>query len=378
MKYMISVFRFTALMMILLSMSCQIQMGGDNDKHHEGEDGGRKKEERIPVEVTSLQRGRIESILKSTTHLEAEEAVKVLARTSNQVKELLVEEGSEVEKGQVILVIEDDNQQVNLSKARNDVKKAEIEFNRQENLFNKKLISDQDFSEIKYSLLQKKLVLEDAQRELEFTKVRASISGTVTGRFVMLGDQISMGQHLFDIIDFNSLVARIYLPETNLINLEIDQPARIRTTALGDRIFKGRVKRIAPVVDSKTGTVKVTIAVGNQKGLKPGMYVDVELVLAVHDNALLIPKRALSYDADQIFVFHLKEDRTVERVLVEPVLTDRYCVEVQGGFEEGESIVVAGHAGLKNGSKVSLPGDPEEEPEAEDKGGKTNSGKNDD
>jgi RND family efflux transporter MFP subunit len=365
--------------MVLFSMlSCQIQIGERKDGERGGKDAGTKKEERIPVEVTSLQRGRIESILKSTTHLEAEEAVRVLARTSNQVKELLVEEGSEVEKGQVILVIEDDNQQVNLSKAQNDVKKADIEFNRQENLYNKNLISDQDFSEIKYSLLQKKLVLEDAQRELEFTRVRAPISGTVTGRFIMLGDQISLGQHLFDIIDFNSLVARIYLPETNLINLELDQPARIQTTALGDRIFKGYVKRIAPVVDSKTGTVKVTIAVGNQKGLKPGMYVDVELVLAVHDHALLIPKRALSYDADQIFVFRLKEDRTVERILVEPVLTDRYSVEVQEGFEEGESIVVAGHTGLKNGSKVSLPGDPEEEPEAEEKGEKTTSEKNDD
>ncbi|PIE02564.1 MAG: hypothetical protein CSA81_06160 [Acidobacteria bacterium] len=326
----------------------------------------KKKTDKIPVEVTELQRGSIESVLKATTHLEAEEEVKVIARTSNMVKELLVEEGDRVQKDQPLLLIEDSQQKRNIRKAENDVVKMQMQFDRQQNLFKKNLISEKDFNEVKYSLMQKELALEDAKRELEFTVVKAPIGGTVTGRYIKTGDQVSAGQHLFDIIDFESLVARIYVPETNLVHLKEGQQARILTTALGERLFKGSIKRIAPVVDNKTGTVKVTVAVGSQQGLKPGMYVNLELILDKHLNALLIPKRALTYDADQIFVFKLKEDRKVERVLVVPVLSDNDNIEPSEGFHDGDTIVIAGQSGLKDGAIVRLPGDPQAKNEGQD------------
>ena len=74
-------------------------------------------------------------------------------------------------------------------------------------------------------------------------------------------------------------------------------------------------------MDPSTGTVKVTVATPRQEGLRPGMYVEVELVTAVHGEALLVPKRALVYDNDQVFVFRLKgEERRVERLRVNPLL----------------------------------------------------------
>ncbi|PIE90749.1 MAG: hypothetical protein CR997_04860 [Acidobacteria bacterium] len=343
---------------LTLILACHPKPDKENEK--------KKKTDKIPVEVTELQRGSIESVLKATTHLEAEEEVKVIARTSNMVKELLVEEGDRVQKDQPLLLIEDSQQKRNIRKAENDVVKMQMQFDRQQNLFKKNLISEKDFNEVKYSLMQKELALEDAKRELEFTVVKAPIGGTVTGRYIKTGDQVSAGQHLFDIIDFESLVARIYVPETNLVHLKEGQQARILTTALGERLFKGSIKRIAPVVDNKTGTVKVTVAVGSQQGLKPGMYVNLELILDKHLNALLIPKRALTYDADQIFVFKLKEDRKVERVLVVPVLSDNDNIEPSEGFHDGDTIVIAGQSGLKDGAIVRLPDDPQAKNEGQD------------
>lgn len=362
----------TVFVCLFMLTACEMKIGGDKKDEDTNKEKKEKKVEKIPVEISALETGAIESILKSTTHLEAEEEVTILARTSNQVKEILVEEGDTVERDQVILIIEDGSQQVNLAKASSQVKKAKMDFERQENLFKQHLISDQDFNEIKYNLLQNELALEDAERELEYTKVRAAIKGTVTARYINVGDQININQQLFDIIDFDSLVARVYLPETNLGFLELGQKARIQTTALGDKVFKGAVTRISPVVDSKTGTVKVTIGVGNQPGLKPGMYVDVELILQTNPQALLIPKRALTYDADQMFVFKLKDDRTVERFLVQPKLIDKFNIEPLSGFEVGDQVVVAGQSGLKNGSIVRLPGDPEEkeEPKSDETEGK--------
>jgi multidrug efflux pump subunit AcrA (membrane-fusion protein) len=91
------------------------------------------------------------------------------------------------------------------------------------------------------------------------------------------------------------------------------------------------------------------------------MYVEVELVTAVHPDALLVPKRALVYDNDQVFVFRLKKDadRRVERLRVSPLLENTDFIEPEGGLESGDQLVVAGQSGLKDDGLVRLPGDPE-------------------
>jgi membrane fusion protein (multidrug efflux system) len=312
----------------------------------------------LPVEVTTLARGGIEATIRNSTHLEAEEEVKVFARTANRVTELLVEEGAEVKKDQVLLRLDNDIQKTAYTKAEASLAKGREEFEREKALFEQKLVSEQVFNNSKHELRQLELVFEDARRGLEYTEVRAPINGTISQRVVKLGDLVNLNQHLFDIVDFNSMVARIYVPEKNLPDLRLDQPARVTATPFGGQEFKGYVKRIAPVVESKTGTVKVTIGFREIGQLRPGMYVDVELITAKRPDALLITKRALLYDGELSYVFRLMPERKVERVVVEPKIADKLNVEPISGFKEGDQIVVAGQTGLKDGAKVRLPEDP--------------------
>ena len=316
------------------------------------------KDDTVPVEVTTIERGDIEATLRNSTHLEAEEEVKVFARTANRVTELLVEEGDVVKKGQVLLCLDNDIQKTAYGKAQVSLDKAKEEFDREKALFDQQLVSEQVYYDSKHALRQCELAFEDAQRELEYTEVRAPIGGTISQRFVKYGDLVNLNQQLFDIVDFNSMVARIYVPEKSLPDLRLEQPARVTATAFGDREFTGYVKRIAPVVESRTGTVKVTIGFRDIGPLQPGMYVDVEIITTKRSDALLITKRALLYDGELSYVFRLLPDRKVERVLVEPRITDKFNVEPASGFKEGDQIVVAGQTGLKDGAKVRLPDDP--------------------
>ena len=97
------------------------------------------------------------------------------------------------------------------------------------------------------------------------------------------------------------------------------------------------------------------------------MYVTVELITDVHEEAVLVPKKALVYDADQLFVFRVKEDDIVERLLIRAALEDRDNIEPTGILEAGDRIVIAGQASLKDGSKIRLvgPGAPDDDAEAE-------------
>lgn len=313
----------------------------------------------IPVEAAPIRLGTIESTIRSSRSLEAEEDVKVFSRTSNRVTKLLVEEGDSVRKGQLLVQLDDDIQNTQFDKAQARFDKAKEEYERQKPLFDQNLISEQVFKDAQFEVKQLELALDDARRDLQYTKVLAPISGTITSRLIKYGDLVALNQHLFDIVDFASIVARVYVPEHELSHLSIGQPVRVITTALNEQVFEGYVKRIAPVVESRTGTVKVTIGFKTIGQLRPGMYVDVEIITAQRSDAILISKRSLVYDGDRMFAFRVRTNRIVERKLVIPKIIAELNVEPKSGFEEGDLIVVAGQSGLKDGARVRLPEDPD-------------------
>ncbi|MCG8460229.1 MAG: efflux RND transporter periplasmic adaptor subunit [Holophagales bacterium] len=331
----------------------------ENKKAEDAEAQAEQEEkDRVPVEVEEIGRGEIEATLRFSTNLEAESSVEVYSQASRLVTELLVEEGLVVREGQVLLRLQDDEQKSSLARAESQLEKAQREYDRQKNLFTKSLISEQAMNDASYELEQQQLAVADAERELSYTEVRAPIGGTITQRLVNLGDNLKVGDHLFDIVDFDTIVARVFVPEKDMRRIEEGQIARLRSESIdGER--RGEVIRIAPIVDPRSGTLKVTLGIPANQGLLPGQYVEAQLVVAEKDDALLVPKRSLVYDDTQVYLYRLREDRTVERVLVVPTLENRLFVEpapspAGEGLDVGDQVVVAGQAGLKEGTEVRL------------------------
>lgn len=324
------------------------------DKTSESEE--EEEDQSVPVEITELNRGRIESILRFSTNLEAENEVQVISEAARKIRKLLVEEGDDVRQNQVLIHLQDEEQRNELARVESQLGNARREYERKTNLYGQKLISEQEHNQATYDLEQFEIALKDAQRQLSYTEVRAPIRGTVTQRMVNVGDQISVNQHLFDIVDFDSIVARVYVPEKELYRIRPGQNARIFADAASGQERFGSIDRIAPRVDPRSGTIKVTVSIPRSQGLLPGMYVTAELITEVHEDALLLPKKAIVYDADQLFVFRLKDDSTVERLLIQPALEDRDYVEPASILSDGDRIIIAGQASLKDGSEVRLVG----------------------
>ncbi|MCP3958377.1 MAG: efflux RND transporter periplasmic adaptor subunit [bacterium] len=330
-------------------------------KGEEDEDGEKKEEELPPVEVVSLAHGPIEAVLRFSTNLEAESEVQVFSQAARQITSLKVEEGDLVRKGQVLVRLQDEEQRSELARIESQLEKARREYKRQENLFAQELVSEQAINDATYEVEQLELALGDAKRNLGYTEVLAPIAGTITGRHVNIGDHITVNQHLFDLVDFDSIVARVYVPEKELVRLGVGLPARLYSASIGGDARTGEVIRVAPIVDPKSGTVKVTVGIPRSQELLPGMYVEVELVTDTRDNALLVPKRAVIYDQNQAFLYRLEgsdDDLTAERLRVGILLEDREHImpSEDSDVAAGDRIVVAGQAGLKDGAKVRLAG----------------------
>ncbi len=350
---------------VLASYGCTAG-SGEAKTFENGATDETREEEAVPVEVAALGRGEIEAVLRLSSNLEAERDVQVFAEAPRRVTRLLVEEGDPVRKGQQLVQLQDEEQRSAVAKAEIELKESQRDYQRTKALHEQKLVTEELFTEAGYTVERNELALADARRDLGYTQVRAPIAGVVTERLVNLGDHVTENQALFRIVDFDSIVARIYVPEKDMARLAPAQPARLRADALGGLVFRGSIDRISPIVDPSTGTVKVTVATPRQERLRPGMYVEVELVTAVHDDALLVPKRALVYDNDQIFVFRMKEERRVERLRVTPLLENTDFIEPADGLETGDELVVAGQSGLKDNGLVRLPGDPEKTADDED------------
>ena len=109
-------------------------------------------------------------------------------------------------------------------------------------------------------------------------------------------------------------------------------------------------------MEARAGTVKVVVGVKELGALRPGMWVDVELVLEAKEDAVLIPKGSVVYENDQTFAFKVYADTNgvtrARRQLVVPANTDKAHIEPANGFEIGERIVVAGQSGLKDDSAI--------------------------
>ncbi|HAV64418.1 MAG TPA: efflux RND transporter periplasmic adaptor subunit [Verrucomicrobiales bacterium] len=316
----------------------------------------------VLVELEAVKRGMIEEILERSAPLEAEAQVQVLARTQNPAIELLVEEGDRVEKGQVLLRLENDRQQTDYDQAMSQLAKAQIDFDTLESLHQQSLVSESEYRNGRFTFEQARMQSENARRQLEYTEVRAPIGGTVTLRTVKVGDSVGTGTPIFEIIDLDSTVAVIHVPEQYLPKLKPDMEARLISGTLAGQEFPALVKRISPIVDARAGTIKVVVGPRELGALRPGMWVDVELVLDSKDDALLIPKRSIVYENDQTFAFKAYTDtngvRRAKRERVVARNADKDHIEPVSGFEAGDLIVVAGQSGLKDDSPIRELGGP--------------------
>jgi len=329
---------------------------GSSSKSPEASAKSKPKAEPVLVELATVARGEIEELVERSAPLEAESQVPVRARTQNPVIELFVEEGDSVVEGQVLVRLENDRQKADHDRSKILLEKARIAFDQQKKLFDQDLASDLDYRTARYDFEQAELQVEDTRRALEFTEVRAPIKGTISQRMVRKGDQVTTESILFEIVDLESTVAVINVPEQYLRKLKPKMEARLSSGTLGERTFLGSVKRLAPVVDARAGTIKVVVELKEIGPLRPGMWVDVELVLSARPDALLIPKRAIVYDNDRTFAYKaITDDKGVlraQRVPIALLNTDKEHVEPVDGFEVGERIVVAGHSGLKDNALI--------------------------
>lgn len=324
------------------------------DTTNAAEEKAKKTPEGVPVKVHHVQQGAISSYLLYNAKVEAEETVDVYAHGNGLVKRVLAEEGDRVQVDQVLVHLVDHELKLAEAEAKVAYLKLENDFNRQKKIFDKNLLSKEEYERNEFDLEQAKIRWQRAQLDLDHTLVRSPITGVVAERIVRLGDRIGPSTRLYALVNMRSLISRAHIPGGELPNISVGQPALITTDLLPDDSFPGRIIRISPVVDPNSGTFRVTLAIDDaDERLRPGMFVTTRIVTATHDEALLVPKRAVVYDDGYPHVF-VVEDSTARKIQLDVGFEDTENLEVLSGVAQGDSIVVVGQNGLKDLARVRV------------------------
>lgn len=354
--------QFLLMSLLAIFAMSQIQCGSSqaNSEEVKDKDNAEQKKEKaeekelVPVETTDVTRGTITSSLLFSSNLETEKMVDVYSRIQGLISKIHVEEGDYVQKGQVLLELEPETYEMSEAKAKLGFQQQEANYRRLQAMYEKDLISKEEFEQAEYEMEIAKLSWEEAQLNLEYTRVTAPISGVIGVRMCRLGDRIQPNDQLFQISNTDEIIAVVHVPEKEVGNVEKGQSAYLTSDNLMDQHFDAWVKRVSPIIDAQTGTFKVTVGVRNDDGvLKPGMFTNVHIITDQHKDTVLVPKTAIVYENELMNVFVVR-DSIAHKVTLNAGFQDHERVEVLSELEENDKIIVVGQSGLKDQTKVKV------------------------
>ncbi|MCL7714043.1 efflux RND transporter periplasmic adaptor subunit [Stenotrophomonas mori] len=309
----------------------------------------------VLVEVAKASRRGIAASYAGTASLEARAESQVVAKTSGVALEVLVEEGQQVRAGQPLARLDPDRARLSVAQSEAQMHKLENSYRRAEKLVQQQLVSAADVDQLRYDLENARALHRMAVLELSYTTVLAPIAGVVASRDIKPGNFVQINSPIIRIVDGSRLEATLNVPEREIAKLKPGQAVSLQVDALPGKTFAGTVDRVAPVVDTGSGTFRVVAGFAGDQELQAGMFSRLSINYDQRADALVVPRNALLEDGGKPAVYVVREGRAVRTELVLGY-DDSGWVEVREGLGEGDEVVVAGKAALREGSAVQVIG----------------------
>jgi membrane fusion protein (multidrug efflux system) len=291
----------------------------------------------------------------------------VAAELGGVVAEVKFESGSVAKKGDVLLRLDASSEEAQLKTAEADLELARADVARARELAGRQVVSKAELDSAESKMKQKEGTVDNMRAMITKKEVRAPFDGQLGIRQVNVGQTIEARQQVVPLQSLDPVFVDFALPQQNLANLAPGLDVQVRTGALPDREFHGKLTAINPTVDSVTRNVTVQATLDNQDhALHPGMFVKVDVVLPQKGPALVIPGSAVSYApyGDSVYVIDKKKDeKTGEESLI---LRQQFVrvgeargdlVSITKGLEKGQEIVSTGVFKLRNGITVVINND---------------------
>lgn len=273
----ISVAVVIAILAIVWVMSGVVGQNDENAQQQEEPSQLSLQETDIPtVQIKSLTAETLKDTVSVTGRTQAARQVFVSAETNGQIASLMVEKGDIVKKGDLLAKLEVKDRSARVTEADQLIKQRQIQYDAAKKLSERGFSSDVRVAESRAQLEAAKASLKQAKVELSNIIIRAPFSGVINNKMIEVGDYVTSGTQLFDLVDLDPIELTGFLTEKQLVKIEAGGNAQ--ATLLDGREVSGEITFIASAADPQTRTFTIEITAPNpDMAIKEGLTAKISI-----------------------------------------------------------------------------------------------------
>ena len=344
---------FVAYVLALLAVCAGVWFGFFSKNDVEGKES-RRAAGATPVILAPVVDAPFADKLAALGTAVANESVTLTANRSDLVKAIHFDDGQQVEKDQVLLELQTAEEQSMLAEAKALLVEREAAHERAVELNGQGISPDSEVQTTAAQLNAARSRVQTLEATIRDHVVRAPFAGVLGLRRVSVGSLLQSSTVITTLDDLSVVKVDFTLPETWLAAVRVGQPVQARSDAWPEEVFVGKVSAIDTRLDRRTRSATIRAIVDNKDlKLRPGMLMKVDVDRG-EAASRQVPEEALIQKGEQHFVYVVGDDTVAREVVIDVGRRQVGRVEVLGGLEVGQRVVVEGLVRVRDGSKVQV------------------------
>jgi membrane fusion protein (multidrug efflux system) len=350
--------RFVAVGLVLIVVIGGIAVlrpapGGLNAPGVPGPPPGDRPQMRLPVDGVVLNPSRVDNRLYATGNILAAEDVELRSEVSGKVVEIRFREGSQLQKGDLLVKINDRDLQAQFRKAQSNKALLEDRVSRQRKLREINAVSQEEVDQAVNQLTAVTADIDLLLAQIQKTEVRAPFDGVVGLRLISEGSYITPNSVIARFVDIRSVKVDFSIPEKYTTQVSVGTQVRFTLEAV-DRAFTGEVYAVEPRIDPATRTLRMRALAQNRDGsIVPGTFAKIELILSTDEKGILAPTHSLVPDIEGTKAYVVRDGRARLFPVTTGIRTEGF-VQVTEGLHEGDTLIVSGLLQLRDNLPVNV------------------------
>jgi len=299
------------------------------------------------VQLVTVERGDIVTTVAATGTIEPVNTVEISSKITAQIKEVKVKENEEVQAGQVLVVLKDDDLQARVTQARERLNNALIRYQRTQKIAAIGGASAEELDNARMDYLIAKASYDEVMSELNETVIVSPIAGTIIGKPMAAGEMVAQGVNnptvIMTIADMSTMQISAKIDQTDIGKIREGQSVTFTVDAYPGKEFAGTVTTISrqPTVEQNVTYYPVTISVANAENLLfPGMVARVIVKVSESKGVLTLPLAAIQTDQKGKFVQVMGKNGELQTVRITTGASGNGRMEITSGLNEGDQVAI--------------------------------------
>jgi RND family efflux transporter MFP subunit len=318
-----------------------------------------KKEEAL-VTVATIKDTIFNHYLDIQGSVDTKENILIQPEFSGTLTSLTVKAGQRVAKGQILGRVDDAGMSQQLASAENQYSLAKTTFDRQKNLWDKKIGSEIQFLQAQTQMISAQKAVAQIKAQLSKTVIRAPFSGTIDEVFAEKGQVVAPSQQgLMRIVNLGNMYVSTSVPESYIGKLKVGDQVDVYLTSL-NKTYKGKVRQVGNFINPNNRSFGIEVSLPNPDNLlRPNQVAKLKIVDYVNKNAIVVPTAVIQEDgtgSKYVYVVEGSNGKTgtAKKVIVEVGKSSDNVTEIKSGLSADDIIVTEGVNTISNGMKLNF------------------------